>query len=73
MTRLENADFDIVILDIQGVAAPGLSGPGDGLDILRRVKNVNPGQVVVAFSGKKYDLSRTEFWKLADDTLVIPA
>ena len=31
LSRLEDAQFDIVILDIQGVAAPGLSGAGDGL------------------------------------------
>jgi DNA-binding response OmpR family regulator len=71
LQRLESADFDIIILDIVGVAAPGLSST-DGLGVLRRVKSVNSSQVVVAFSGQSFDLSKTEFWRLADDALSKP-
>jgi DNA-binding response OmpR family regulator len=72
LQRLEAGDFDIVILDIQGIAGPGLSDTGDGQGILRRIKSVNPKQVVVAFSGQSYSLDSTQFWRLADDALRKP-
>jgi DNA-binding response OmpR family regulator len=70
--RLERGDFDIIILDIQGIVEEGLSDTGDALGVLRRIKNVNPYQVVVAFSGKAYDLDSVPFWKQADDALRKP-
>jgi hypothetical protein len=42
------------------------------MGILRRIKSVNPKQVVVAFSGQSYDLAAVPFWKLADDALRKP-
>lgn len=72
LTRLESADFAVVILDIKGVTRPGLSDTGDSLGILRRIKQVNPRQIVVAFSGQQYDLDAVPFWKLADDSLTKP-
>jgi CheY-like chemotaxis protein len=71
LQRLENGDFDIIILDIQGVVDSMLSS-GDGIEVLKRIKHVNPHQVIVAFSGHSYDLSKTEFWRLADDALNKP-
>ncbi len=71
LQRLESGDFDIVILDIMGVADPELS-PSDGLGVLKRIKSVNTKQIVVAFSGQSFDLSKTEFWRLADDVLSKP-
>jgi len=71
LQRLENGDFDIIILDIMGVADRELSST-DGIGVLKRIKSVNKHQVVVAFSGQSYDLSKTEFWKLADDALSKP-
>lgn len=70
--RLESGDFDIVVLDIQGIADASLSDTGDGTGVLQRLKTVNPYQVVVAFSGKSYDLDSVHFWKLADETLRKP-
>jgi len=69
--RLENGDFDIIILDIMGVADKEISKT-DGIGVLKRIKSVNKNQIVVAFSGQSYDLSKTEFWKLADDALSKP-
>ncbi len=71
LQRLENGDFDIIILDIQGVADHKLSS-SDGIDVLKRIKSVNKHQIVVAFSGHSYDLSKTAFWRLADDALNKP-
>ncbi len=72
LSRLERGDFDIVVLDIQGIAEPSLSDTGDGLGVLRRIKSVNQRQVVVAFSGQSYDLGSVPFWKMADDALRKP-
>ena len=69
--RLENGDFDIIVLDIMGVADKEFSDT-DGIGILKRIKSVNKNQIIVAFSGQSYDLSKTEFWKLADDALSKP-
>ena len=65
-------EFIEVPLDIQDIAAPGLSDTGDGLGILRRLKETNPGQLVVAFSGREFDLDAVPFWRLADDVLRKP-
>jgi CheY-like chemotaxis protein len=71
LQRLENGDFDIIVLDIMGVVDKEIS-KDDGIGVLKRIKNVNQHQLIVAFSGQSYDLSKTEFWKLADDTLSKP-
>lgn len=72
LARLESGQFDLIILDIQDIAEPGLSDTGDGLGILRRLKETNPGQLVVAFSGREFDLDAVPFWRLADDALRKP-
>lgn len=72
LARLEAGQFDLIILDIQDIAEPGLSDTGDGLGILRRLKETSPAQLVVAFSGKEFDLDAVPFWRLADDALRKP-
>ena len=72
LAQLESGMFDLIILDIQGIAEPGLSDTGDGLGILRRLKEANPAQLVVAFSGREFDLDAVPFWRLADDALRKP-
>jgi DNA-binding response OmpR family regulator len=72
LQRLENGDYDIVILDIMGITDHSVSETGDGLGVLKRIKSVNPNQVVVAFSGNSYDLSKVPFWEMADDVLPKP-
>lgn len=71
LEQLENREFDIIILDIQGIADEQLS-PNDGLGILEHLKKVNPNQIVIAFSGHSYDLDKVPFWKMADDSLKKP-
>ena len=70
LTKMEQGDYDIIILDIGGVARE--YSPTDGLGILEHLKNVNPAQIVVAFSGQSFDLSKNRFWQLADDSLSKP-
>jgi DNA-binding response OmpR family regulator len=67
---LEEGNYDIIILDIQGVAQH--ISPDDGLGVLELIKKANASQVVVAFSSHSFDLSRNRFWKLADDSLCKP-
>lgn len=70
LTKMEQGDYDIIILDIGGVARE--YSPTDGLGILEHLKEVNPAQIVVAFSGQTFDLSKNKFWHLADDALCKP-
>lgn len=70
LQALEEGRYDIIFLDIQGVAQE-YSGE-DGLGILEHLKQVNPSQIVVAFSAHSYDLSKNRFWRLADDSLSKP-
>jgi hypothetical protein len=44
----------------------------DGLGILEHLKDVNPAQIIVAFSGQMFNLSKNRFWRLADDSLSKP-
>jgi DNA-binding NtrC family response regulator len=70
LTKLERGEYDIIILDIGGVAKEYT--PEDGLGILEHLKNVNPAQIIVAFSGQTFDLSKNRFWRIADDSLSKP-
>lgn len=69
--RLERGDFDIIILDITGVAKQ-FSPDEDGLGVLQHLKDKNPMQILVAFSGQSFDLSKQKFFRLADDTMPKP-
>ncbi|GAG31458.1 unnamed protein product [marine sediment metagenome] len=70
LSRLEAGDFDIIVLDITGVAEK--LSPEDGLAVLEHLKWQNPSQVIVAFSGHSFDLGKQRFFDLADDTLPKP-
>lgn len=70
LSTLEEGQYDIIFLDIQGVAEE--YSKEDGLGILEHLKEVNPSQIVVAFSAHSYDLSKNRFWRLADDSLNKP-
>ena len=69
---LESGEYDVIILDIRGVADKSISKT-DGLGILEHLKSYNPSQLIIAYSGQKFDLSHERFWKLADDYLGKPS
>jgi CheY-like chemotaxis protein len=69
---LEEGEFDIIFLDIGGVSSPEVSKK-DGLGVLEHLKRYNPGQIVVAYSGRSFDLSQQRFFQLADDFLAKPS
>lgn len=72
LAPLESGEYDIIILDLNGIATPAQSGK-DGVGILRHIKFYNPSQIVIAYSAKKYDFKEGDFWKLADDFLGKPS
>lgn len=39
------------------------------IGILKDIKKCNPAVIVIAFSGQKFDIEQTKFFKLADDVL----
>lgn len=72
LTELEAGEYDIIVLDIYGVSSEKLSTT-DGLGIIQHLKKYNPAQLIIAYSGQKYDPNQAEFWKLADDYIGKPS
>ena len=71
LRNLSSGQFDIIVLDIYGICPKGFS-QNDGLGVLEHIKSVNPAQIVIAYSGKKFDFQREKFWRTADDYLGKP-
>lgn len=71
LRTLEEGEYDIIFLDIFDVAKD--ISKEDGLGVLEHLKKYNPGQIIIAYSGRSYDLNKTKFWRLADDTLAKPS
>jgi DNA-binding NtrC family response regulator len=71
LRELEQGAFDIIVLDIVGIADASVATNG-GLGLLKHIKRVNPAQVVVAYSGQRFSVSDQEFFRLADETLAKP-
>lgn len=69
---LENGEYDLIVLDINGIVSPDIS-LSDGIGVLEHLKKHNPAQLIIAYSGQKYDLSQERFWKIADDYLGKPS
>jgi len=67
LNKLESGDYDIIFLDIAGVGER-YSREG-AIGILKDIKKCNPAVIVIAFSGQKFDIEQTKFFKLADDVL----
>jgi CheY-like chemotaxis protein len=69
--KLEKGEFDIIILDIMGVALE--ISKDDGLGVLESLKTTNPSQIIVAFSQHSYDLGKSKFWAMSDDKIAKPS
>ncbi|WP_163714530.1 response regulator [Mangrovibacterium lignilyticum] len=69
--KLESGFYDIIVLDIQGVAMH--ISEDDGLGVLESLKSNNPAQIIIAFSQHSYDLSKSRFWELADEKIAKPS
>ena len=69
--KLLKGDYDIIILDIMGVAKE--YSEDDGLGVLEAIKRENPSQIIVAYSGGSFDISKQRFWDLADEKIAKPS
>jgi DNA-binding response OmpR family regulator len=69
--KLQSGVYDIIILDIKGVALH--ISEEDGLGVLQSIKNYNPAQIIIAYSQHSFDLSKAKFWELADETIAKPS
>ena len=64
---IDNMQYDLILLDLQGVGS-GLS-PDQGLGVLRYLKERNPTQLVVAYSNAEFPLETQQFFAQADAVL----
>ena len=71
LRTLEDGMFDIIILDINGVGRK-LDSDNEGAGILRHLKDFNPSQIVIAYSGESHDPSRIQFFQQADQFVPKP-
>ncbi len=71
LAKLESGFFDIIVLDINGVGRK-LDSIGEGTSVLRHLKERNPSQVIVAYSGQSHDPERIQFFLLADQFVPKP-
>jgi DNA-binding NarL/FixJ family response regulator len=66
-SRLAGGVYDLLLLDYGGI---GLQyGADEGLDVLRHLRRVNPALVVIAFSGRTFDASKSDFFRLCHAVL----
>jgi len=65
--KIDNAYFDIVLLDVDGVATN--RSEKHGLGLLKYIKEKNPAQVVILYSAKSFSLDDHSYVKMADDSL----
>ncbi len=70
-SKLEKGLFDIIVLDIKGVAQH--ISKDDGLGVLVSLKNNNPAQIIISYSQHSFDLSKIEFFQLADENIAKPS
>ncbi|MCF1713332.1 hypothetical protein L0U88_01660 [Flavihumibacter sp. RY-1] len=70
-SKLENGFYDIIVLDIKGVALH--ISVDDGLGVLESIKRKNPSQIIIAYSQHSFDLSKAKFWELADEKIAKPS
>ena len=68
--KLESGFYDIIVLDIKGVAMH--MSVDDGLGVLESIKANNPAQIIIAYSQHSFDLSKSKFWELADEKIAKP-
>jgi CheY-like chemotaxis protein len=68
LTQVEQGDYDLILLDLQGVGS-AISVSEQGLGVLRHIKKVRPTQLVIAYSNAQFPLQYQSFFELADGVL----
>lgn len=69
--KLASGVYDIIVLDIKGIADH--ISEEDGLGVLEDLKNNNPAQIIIAYSQHSFDLSKSRFYMLADERIAKPS
>lgn len=67
LTDIEQGKYDVILLDLQGIGRK--ISQDQGLGVLKHIKQVNPGQVVVAYSNAEWPLEYQPFFDMADAVL----
>lgn len=69
--KLASGVYDIIVLDIKGIA--NHISEEDGLGVLEDLKNNNPAQIIIAYSQHSFDLSKSRFYMHADERIAKPS
>ena len=69
--KLETGFYDIIVLDIRGVAEH--ISEDDGLGVLIDLKRKNPAQIIISYSQHSYDLNKIKFFQQADENISKPS
>ncbi len=67
LPKLESGYYDLILLDIQGVGKD--QSQEQGLGILKHLRQMNPTQIIVAYSHADWSLRYQDFFRMADATL----
>jgi DNA-binding response OmpR family regulator len=71
LRQCENGVFDVIILDYNGVAPASIT-PDDGFGVFDRIRGARPEQYIISVSAQTYDISKTAYFKNANDWLKKP-
>ncbi len=64
---LEEGNFDLILLDLQGVGRSESSE--EGLGVLKHIRTAQPAQIIIAYSNADWPLKHQPFFQMADATL----
>lgn len=67
MARLEQLHYDLLLLDFGNVGRE--FGADEGLSLLRHIRRINPGIVVLAYTSKSLSAKHAQFFRDADGVL----
>jgi enoyl-CoA hydratase/carnithine racemase len=64
---IETGLYDLLLLDYGGIGHR--MGADEGLDVLRHLRRVSPALRIVAFTGRTFDASKADFFRMCDHVL----
>lgn len=65
--KIDSIYYDIILLDVNGVATD--RSEKHGLGLLEYIKKKNPAQIVILYSSERFNFDEQKYIKLADDSL----
>lgn len=67
LSTVEKPTYDLILLDFANVGRS--IGPDQGLSLLKHIKRVNPGVVILTYTSKSLGTDHAEFYRAADGVL----